>query len=435
MSHTAPASASAPSHAPTHATQASARPTNAQGQSQRTHQTPADLFATLLALAADAAPVEGAGSEVLAGTSEGAETGDADEALKDNPLAGLLLWQPPAADTSTATQDPRAAATGHEAADAPALAPGEHAERRDGQALAAADAAPATPAAPANTARPQGPSWQVVATRAAQNNAPAHAAAGSDAPAMRWSRAAAPDAAAGSAPAWGVRSTVTMDPRFPASAHGAQATQALHAAHAAERASERADGITATGERAPMGAGLAAVAASGGTAQTDLSGQQAGTGEGGDSAATGSDAQAAQGDDAQQPYPGQEAEAVEVQHWGGAHGLRHASLRVGEEAGQAIDIQLALRGDEVQLDIRTDDSAARDALREQAQAALGERLQQGGLQLGNVSVGAQQQERQRDGQTATPLPAGRAQDARAEPAAAAPQAAARQAQGGLDLFI
>ncbi|NIM41973.1 MAG: hypothetical protein GTN84_13405 [Hydrogenophaga sp.] len=93
----------------------------------------------------------------------------------------------------------------------------------------------------------------------------------------------------------------------------------------------------------------------------------------------------------------------------------------------------------MQLDIRTDDAAAREALREQAQAALGERLQQGGLTLGQVSVGEQGQgqgELRRDGQGAQ-ASAHRGERAGAEagdtPAAraASPGASDR----GLDLFV
>ncbi|MBL0917130.1 MAG: flagellar hook-length control protein FliK [Hydrogenophaga sp.] len=407
----------ATTHAPSHAAQAGARPAaNVHGQ----RQAPVDLFATLLALAADATPLDAAATDPLAGDAPATDAKDPKDAGSEHPLAGLMLWQPPAID-KTATD---AAAAGAEAKPLPA---DNALAARDTQAKPATEPGPeAQPTAPANAARPQGPSWQVSAMRAAQN-APAQATGNgqansnaSDAPAMRWSRGA-PEANAAT-PAWSVRSTVTMDPRFPAAS-----PQGLALGNPAAR---DIDAPLPLGEGARLGApgsGPAAVAGPGGAPQGDLMGG----GDGGDTPSPSARDEHTASTDPQLPT-GEESEAVEVQHWGGAHGLRHASLRVGEEAGQAIDIQLALRGDEVRLDIRTDDSAAREALREQVQSALGERLQQGGLQLGDVSVGAQQQERQREGQATA-----QRRDAQPADTAAEAPAPARQggSPGGLDLFI
>ena len=80
-----------------------------------------------------------------------------------------------------------------------------------------------------------------------------------------------------------------------------------------------------------------------------------------------------------------------VTHWGTQH-LRHASLRVGGEAGeQAIDIQLSMKGQEVQVEFKTDSAEARASLREHAGESLADLLNKSGIQLGGVSVGAQGQ--------------------------------------------
>jgi len=441
-----------------------ARPHGAQGSAAQPapgqRPAPADLFATLLALAADAAPVDGAMAEADApGATDGEATAgtkgrkggrggkgqpgaDDLDLTDDHPLAGLLLWQPPALDPSRAdgARDPRG--------DTGALSAAALAGAARGTTPADADPAlRATDAAPTGPARPTGLSWQVAATRAAQaqptgsaaSAAPGSPAAlqaaakavgghGADTPAMRWSAAADPAGASLQA----VRSTVTLDARFPA----AQAALASPAGRGSDADTDTPTGTAASG----IPAGPAGVGGSGNAAQADGSGNQGGAGADGQDGPgrTTTDDPAAADNDAYADARA-DAEAVEVQHWGGAHGLRHASLRVGEEAGRAIDIQLALRGDEVRLDIRTDDSATRDALREQAQTALGERLQQGGLQLADVNVGGQQRERSREDALPT-LHSPRVQRDSAETAAAAAPAArapapGRNASGGLDLFI
>ena len=98
--------------------------------------------------------------------------------------------------------------------------------------------------------------------------------------------------------------------------------------------------------------------------------------------------------DGQADNPFAEANAAEeptVTHWGTQH-LRHASLRVGGEAGeQAIDIQLSMQGQEVQVEFKTDSAEARASLRENAGDSLAELLGKSGIQLGGVSVGSQGQ--------------------------------------------
>lgn len=85
-----------------------------------------------------------------------------------------------------------------------------------------------------------------------------------------------------------------------------------------------------------------------------------------------------------------EAEARQISHWG-TQTLRHASLRVGQEGEDAIDIRLSLAGQEVQVDFRTDSAEARASLQQHANESLAELLQRSGIQLGGVSVGAQGQ--------------------------------------------
>lgn len=435
MSTATPTTSSTPAQAQ-QAHQAGARPAHLHGQRL---QAPTDLFATLLALAADATPAEA--GDPLAAAADTAAQGDGQDADdQDNPLAGLMFWHPPgpleqahaASAAGDSAQGGRATTTPERAVADALREPSARSTRNEEPAAAAPDAATAPATSLPATARPSGPSWQVMASRAAQT---APAGTGGDAPATRWTRAA-PETST-HAQAWSLRSTVTLDPRFPASAQSApgMAQATTHAtAHAALHDHAEEIAPATTGERAHAGsaAPAAPATASGPASQADMSGSQTDSGDGGDAGSATPD-NGGQSEDTRTAYA-RDAEAVEVQHWGGAHGLRHASLRVGEEAARAIDIQLALRGDEVQLDIRTDDSAARDALREQAQAALGERLQQGGLQLGSVSVGAQNQERPHEGHGPA-LPQGRtAGDATAETAAEQPPRASARA-GGLDLFI
>ncbi len=82
-------------------------------------------------------------------------------------------------------------------------------------------------------------------------------------------------------------------------------------------------------------------------------------------------------------------EAELVGHWG-TQNLRHASLRVGEGGEDAIDIQLSMSGQEVQVDFRTDSAEARASLAQNAGESLADLLQRSGIQLGGVSVGGGQ---------------------------------------------
>ncbi|MFZ2826269.1 flagellar hook-length control protein FliK, partial [Hydrogenophaga sp.] len=87
--------------------------------------------------------------------------------------------------------------------------------------------------------------------------------------------------------------------------------------------------------------------------------------------------------------------------------LRQASLRVGDGGEEAIDIQLSMSGQELNVAFRTDNAEARAELRENAGESLADLLQRSGIQLGDVSVGAQGQQAGRgDSGEPRPQPAG-----------------------------
>ena len=73
----------------------------------------------------------------------------------------------------------------------------------------------------------------------------------------------------------------------------------------------------------------------------------------------------------------------------GLHQLRHASVRIGEGTDEAIDIRLALEGDTVNVNFRTDNAEVRAGLQHNAGGSLADMLQRSGLQLSGVSVDAQ----------------------------------------------
>ena len=113
-----------------------------------------------------------------------------------------------------------------------------------------------------------------------------------------------------------------------------------------------------------------------------------------------------------------------MSHWGTQH-LRHASLRVGEGGADAIDIQLSVKGQEVQVAFQTDNAEARATLRESAGESLADLLQRSGIQLGSVSVGSQGQAHS-DGSGARPTVRNIKSVGRGGPAAETAVPAARQ---------
>ena len=121
--------------------------------------------------------------------------------------------------------------------------------------------------------------------------------------------------------------------------------------------------------------------------------------------------------------------------------LRQASLRIGEDGENAIDVRLSLTGQELDLSFQTDSAEARAELRQSAEGTLADLLQRGGIQLGDVSVSDQRGQQGQDGPTAPPVrpgtPSARA-DAAAAPAGNAVPATPRPHSDGsrpLDLFV
>jgi flagellar hook-length control protein FliK len=140
-----------------------------------------------------------------------------------------------------------------------------------------------------------------------------------------------------------------------------------------------------------------------------------------------------------------EPEPAQLSHWSTQH-LRHAHLRLGEGALDSVDIRLSMQGQDLSVDFRTDNADIRQSLAQQANQSLATLLERSGIALADVSVGAQQQQRQPQGQGSEPQrggglaqvgrgPAGRAE---AESVAVrAPAAQPLRADGSrpLDLFV
>ncbi len=81
----------------------------------------------------------------------------------------------------------------------------------------------------------------------------------------------------------------------------------------------------------------------------------------------------------------------ELGRWG-ANQIRHATLRVGDSASDAIDIQLRMNGQEAQVEFRTDNAEARASLEQNAGQSLHDMLGRSGIQLSDVSVNSQHQD-------------------------------------------
>ncbi|MBW8315107.1 MAG: flagellar hook-length control protein FliK [Hydrogenophaga sp.] len=169
-----------------------------------------------------------------------------------------------------------------------------------------------------------------------------------------------------------VRSTVTLDDRF-----NAAATTAPLAAGAA-------------------GAGLVSAA---------MPGADAGSGQPGQSSEQASPEGAEyplEEADASAPFETlAEEDAAGLGAWN-PQNLRQASLRVGEGSEEAIDIRLSLAGEELNVDFRSDNAETRASLQQSAGAQLSDLLARSGIQLGGVSVGAQQQGQGQPGQPGEP---------------------------------
>jgi len=395
----------------THASTQAPKPTEAakpsqQGQSARPQgdkAVPADLFANLLSLVSDThlgptAPsaLEGDMADDKA-PGKGKAKGKADD-TDPNPLATLLAWATPAtaATATTAgatTADAKAAAGADAQAGLLKTAGAEGAGKDSGvdiSGMARVDEPAPQLSAQARAASrpafsPLNPQTAAAVASAAQSqrasNSDSSAAPGS-APAMVWQRGAVSGTEAlqqqHSAQFAQVRATAAINERLglvgaPADATAGPANLREFALGAGGGTSNAAaPGTAATQDTSLAGAASASSADAGGSG--DNSSSSASTDQG-------------QGDG--HPHASAEAEAPTVSHWGTQH-LRHASLRVGGEGGSdAIDIQLAVKGQEVQVAFQTDNAEARATLRESAGASLADLMQRSGIQLGGVSVGSQ----------------------------------------------
>ncbi|HAX20717.1 MAG TPA: hypothetical protein DCY64_10585 [Hydrogenophaga sp.] len=447
---------STPATASSGASQAAAPTTriNATANGQRAG-TPAagdnSLFASLLGLlsATRDLPADGAGLGVDDPPAPGRRTlGQGSDELgedpalallpeaSDNPLAALLAWPgaPVAMDAAAELPGANPAGTGAASLPAAASAGNENLTGQAGQALAtnAEGATGATPLPADMTVldQPTEPDAQTLAALS-RGNAGAEAlrnaqgqpatdatrnASGKGAahPATWHSTTAIGNAAAQSVSttrqafnisvtghtdslAAQVRSTVTLDDRF-----NAAATTAPLAAGAA-------------------GAGLVSAA---------MPGADAGSGQPGQSSEQASPEGAEyplEEADASAPFETlAEEDAAGLGAWN-PQNLRQASLRVGEGSEEAIDIRLSLAGEELNVDFRSDNAETRASLQQSAGAQLSDLLARSGIQLGGVSVGAQQQGQGQPGQPGEPGSQAGTRGARAPAASDAAAAASVQA--------
>ena len=422
---------STPATASSGASQAAAPTTrsNATANGQRAG-TPAagdnSLFASLLGLlsATRDLPADGAGLGAddppalgRKTLGQGSDELGEDPALallpeaSDNPLAALLAWPgaPVAMDAAAELPGANPAGTGAASLPAAASAGNENLTGQAGQALAtnAEGATGATPLPADMTVldQPTEPDAQTLAALSRGNagaealrNAQGQPATdatrnasgkGTAHPAAWHSTTAIGNAAAQSVSttrqafnisvtghtdslAAQVRSTVTLDDRF-----NAAATTAPLAAGAA-------------------GAGLVSAA---------MPGADAGSGQPGQSSEQASPELAElhlEDADASAPFETlAEEDAAGLGAWN-PQNLRQASLRVGEGSEEAIDIRLSLAGEELNVDFRSDNAETRASLQQSAGAQLSDLLQRSGIQLGGVSVGAQQQGQGQPGQPGEP---------------------------------
>lgn len=450
----------------THASTQAPKPTEAAKPAQPGHSArqqgdkavPADLFAHLLSLVSDThlgpttpSPLEGDVADDKA-AGKGKAKGQADD-TDPNPLATLLAWATPATAATTATTAGATTADAKAAACADAQAGPLKTAGTDGagkdsgvdisgmtrvdepapQLSAQARAASRPAFSPLN---PQTAAAVATASQSQRASSSDSSTAPGNAPAMVWQRGAVSGTEAlqqqHSAQFAQVRATAAINERL--GLVGAPADASAGPANLREFAlggvGSTSSGAAAPGTAATQDTSLAGAASASG----------ADTGGSGDNNSSSASTDQGQGDG--HPHASTDAEAPTVSHWGTQH-LRHASLRVGGEGGSdAIDIQLAVKGQEVQVAFQTDNAEARATLRESAGASLADLMQRSGIQLGGVSVGSQgtsQSSSQGDGGH-SPRPAGLSTEALGRTARAAEPASrpapAPRADGSrpLDVF-
>jgi flagellar hook-length control protein FliK len=417
--------------------EAASKPAQPGGNARANADKPAeDLFASLLSLVSDTHQTA-ASNTLPDGEAANDAQAEADDPTDDNPLAALLAWGLPGNTASTTGTGAAAAASTSGKA--------EGAAREGGIDVSGMnrvdEAAPALPNAAAQARAPAAsrPAFSplnpnaaapatAAATAAAQRAGDSTAQPGG-APAMVWQRGAVSSTEAlqqqQSAQFAQVRATVALNERLGVASAGTDV--GAGPTNPREFAlSGPAAGATATG---PAQDG--SLTAASGTAPGDSSG-------GGNSDASSQSFTDQGNGDGRNPADARaDAEAPTVSHWGTQH-MRHASLRVGGEGADAIDIQLAVKGQEVQVAFQTDNAEARATLRESAGESLADLLQRSGIQLGGVSVGSQGQA-QGDG-SYQPRPAGLSTEAlgrasqAAEPAARPVLAPRTDGSRPLDVF-
>ncbi len=376
--------------------EAASKPAQPGGNPRANADKPAeDLFASLLSLVSDTHQTA-ATNTLPDGEAANDAQAEPDDPTDDNPLAALFAWGLPGNTAFT---------TGTNAAAASTPGKAEGAAREGGidvSGMTRVDEAAPTlphPAAQARAATASRPAFSplnpnAAAATAAQRAGESNALPGG-APAMVWQRGA-------------VSSTDALQQQQSAQFAQVRATVALNERlGVASAGTEVGAGPTSPREFALSGPAASATAT--GPAQdgslTAASGTAPGDSSGGGNSDAASQSFTDQGNgDGRNPADARaDAETPTVSHWGTQH-MRHASLRVGGEGADAIDIQLAVKGQEVQVAFQTDNAEARATLRESAGESLADLLQRSGIQLGGVSVGSQGQA-QGDG-SHQPRPAG-----------------------------
>ncbi|MES2841606.1 MAG: flagellar hook-length control protein FliK [Pseudomonadota bacterium] len=362
--------------------EANAKPAQAGARAQDRKPESGDIFSSLLSLLTNTQVLPDAAMASSAALGDNATRDKEAQEGPENPLTALMTWGlPVAADGASGTK------AGVQGADGNTGRPGAARSTGGADALSAegkidiTDMTPVEPtpvdiapkgsvALPANAARPGAP----FAPTARAADATHSSAAGTQ---WRHASMASTETQAiqqAAHPASQVRSTVALNERFGVAPGVPLTTTELR------EATTEGFGLPTSG-----GAGSRAP-----DAATALPGAASGDGATG-SDSTGSDTSAFDQTDGQADNRFAEANAGEeptVTHWGTQH-LRHASLRVGGEGGeQAIDIQLSMKGQEVQVEFKTDSAEARASLREHAGESLSDLLGKSGIQLGGVSVGA-----------------------------------------------
>lgn len=350
-----------------------AKPAQGQARAPKDKTDGEDMFASLLSLLASTQVLPEAATLTRAVPDEPTTRDTTPPDRAENPFAALLGWGLPGTGKDT---------TGQPASTGGAGIPGAvgSADRAVEGKIDITGMTPVEPA-PLDTAAKGQVALPANAVRPGAPQAPTRAAEGPTTvnPGPHWRQAGTETVFIQQAvnQASQVRSTVALNERF-----GLTPGVSLASTDTRESSNEglSLDATAGVGSRTA-------------DATTPVSGTTAGdTATGSDH--TGSEPSAFEQNDGQNSNPLADAQAGDeptVTHWGTQH-LRHASLRVDGEGGeQAIDIQLSMKGQEVQVAFNTDNAEARASLREHAGESLGDLLNKSGIQLGGVSVGAQGQ--------------------------------------------